>query len=225
MEQLNIKEIADIISKKGSLKSHIYDQTVEILKLFKETAKEIISELQSNMNPKAPIVLNYKDRSDFEFEIKFAGDVLIFMMHSNVFEFSKYHNIMNIPYVKNNSENSYCGVINIYNFLSDSLKYNRLNDLGYMIGRVFVNHEKHYYIEGKREIAMIYNDFSKSIIDKNSVRQIILSSIFYTINFDLLTPPYEQVKIVTVDEIQTSIDNMKMKTAKRLGFTFQADES
>ena len=81
MEQLNIKEIADIISK-GSLKSHIYDQTVEILKLFKETAKEIISELQSNMNPKAPIVLNYKDRSDFEFEIKFAGDVLIFMMHS-----------------------------------------------------------------------------------------------------------------------------------------------
>ena len=72
---------------------------------------------------------------------------------------------------------------------------------------------------------MIYNDFSKSIIDKNSVRQIILSSILYTINFDLLTPPYEQVKIVTVDEIQTSIDNMKMKTAKRLGFTFQADES
>jgi hypothetical protein len=224
MEQLNTKEIADIISQKGNLKDHIYNQTLDVLKLFKSTAQEIIEELQKEMNTDNSIILNYKDRGDFEFEIKFAGDILIFMMHSNVFEFSKYHDIMNIPYVKKHPYNSYCGVINIYNFLADSFKYNRVNDLGYMIGRVFINREKHYFIEGKREIAMIYNDFSKSLINKDSIRQILLASILYTINFDLLTPPYEEVKIVSVDEIQTNIDNMKMKTAKRLGFTFRADD-
>ena len=47
--------------------------------------------------------------------------------------------------------------------------------------------------------------------------------MLYTINFDLLTPPYDSVKEVSVYEMQTTLDNMKIKTGKRLGFRFQAD--
>ncbi|HAH59765.1 MAG TPA: hypothetical protein DCL86_16620, partial [Bacteroidales bacterium] len=61
------------------------------------------------------------------------------------------------------------------------------------------------------------------VIGPETIRQIIESAMLYTINFDLLSPPYDQVKLVTVSEMQNSIDNMKITTGKRLGFRFQAD--
>jgi hypothetical protein len=45
----------------------------------------------------------------------------------------------------------------------------------------------------------------------------------FTINFDLLTPPYQAVQQISVYDIRTTIDNMQLKTGKRLGFKFQAD--
>lgn len=224
-EKCKIEDIAKIIHRKGNLKLDVYENTRETMSLLKSEAQKIIEELSKiTIQSRHMIPLEYKDKSDFEFEIKFAGDILIFMMHTNVFEFSRYHEIMKTPYIKKDNDRSYCGIINIYNFLADSFKYNRINDSGYMIGRLFVNKESHYYIEGKREIAMIYNDFSKSRITPDSVRQILLSSILYTINFDLLTPPYDEVKIVSVYEMQETIENMRIKTGKRLGFKFQADQ-
>ena len=114
-------------------------------------------------------------------------------------------------------------MITIFNFLADSFKYHRTNDIGYLIGRVFINNESHYFLEGKREIGLLYNNFPTSIISKSAVRQIIESAMMYTINFDLLTPPYENMKEVSVSEMQYTIDNMPIKTGKRLGFRFYAD--
>ncbi|MCK7539616.1 MAG: hypothetical protein MZV63_56250 [Marinilabiliales bacterium] len=49
--------------------------------------------------------------------------------------------------------------------------------------------------------------------------------MLYTINFDLLTPDFNDVKEVTVAEMQDNIDRMKMRTGKRLGYKFQADKA
>jgi hypothetical protein len=81
----------------------------------------------------------------------------------------------------------------------------------------------HYFIEGKREIGFLYQNFANAIMDEHAARNIIKSAIKYALNFDLLTPPYNEVKILSVYEIQTTLDNMKIKTGKRLGFKFQAD--
>ena len=144
-------------------------------------------------------------------------------MHSNIFEFSRDHEVMKTSYLMNNHELSYCVMIMIFNFLADSFKYNRINDSGYLIGRVFINNQQHYFLEGKKEIGLVYNNFASNVLDKKAVDQIIRSAIQYTINFDLLTPPYENMKEVTVAEMQTEIDLIKLKTGKRLGFRFQAD--
>ena len=114
-------------------------------------------------------------------------------------------------------------MIHIYNFLADSFAYQRDNDLGYMIGRVFVNYEKHYFIEGKRELGMLYTNFNTSVINSDTVQGIIESAIEYTTNFDLLTPPYDEVKLVSVGEMRTNFDKKSLVTGKRLGFRFQAD--
>jgi hypothetical protein len=145
-------------------------------------------------------------------------------MHSNVFEFSRDHVVQKTPYVKEDNERSYCGVITIYNFLSDSFKYNRINDIGYLIGRMFINKDKSYFIEGKRELGMLFSNFGQNQFDKEAATSLVESAILYTINFDLLTPPYSAQKEVSVREMKSFMESSALKTGKRLGFRFQADE-
>jgi hypothetical protein len=208
---------------KGLLKQRVYSNTFESFQLFKSEILKLKEEYAEN--PKShQIAFEFTDRGNFEFELKFAGDVLVFLMHTNVFEIPRQHELMRTNYIRNDKNRSYCGTIHIYNFLADSFKYERENDLGYLIGRIFINHEKHFYIEGKNEIGMIYNNFEKSVLDESSARQIVTSAMEYTINFDLLIPPFDAVKMVSVLDIQKHTQSMSMRTAKRLGYKFQADE-
>ena len=222
---MELKEsLKNLVFKKGELKSAVSATTKEAFEMFRAQAHETIRLLDiANKEQNKNLKFIFTDRGDFEFEIRFADDILIFSLHSNVFEFSRDHQIMKTPYIKEDPERSYCGIIHIYNFLADSFDYNRDNDLGYLIGRVFINKEKHYIIEGKREIGMIHNNFTNSLRDTNNIQNIIESAIEYTCNFDLLTPSYDEAKVVSVGEMRNSFNKKSIVTAKRLGFRFQAD--
>ena len=114
-------------------------------------------------------------------------------------------------------------MIQIYNFLSDSIKYHRHNDLGYLIGRIFINKEGHFFVEGKRQLAFLYNEFKDQIITKQQVMNIIESAILYSLSFDLLTPPYEEVQVISLMEKIQQSGVMAQKTGKRVGFKFSSD--
>jgi hypothetical protein len=218
------KELFEALVKKGNLKQLVYRNTYQTLSLIKKGMEELAKKyaaLGTEESKKIPF--EYRDRSEFEAELKFAGDTLVFMMHTNIFEFSRDHEVMTTTYISEDKERSYCGIINIYNFLSDSFKYNRLNDSGYLIGRIFINKDMHYFVEGKREIGFLYKTFGSAIVNEDNICEILESAIYYTLNFDVLTPPYDEVKEVTVQEFSAAVDSMQIKTAKRLGFKFQAD--
>ncbi|MBQ6046552.1 MAG: hypothetical protein IJL38_02865 [Bacteroidales bacterium] len=219
------ENLKKLVFNKGHLKKEVYHATTDAFKLFRDTTSQmtILFQQQKQENPANKIDFQFNDRGDFEFEMRFAGDILLFMMHTNVFEFSRDHQVMKTPYIKEDPKRSYCGVIHIYNFLADSILYQRDQDLGYLIGRVFVNAEKHYFIEGKRELGMLYNNFGTAQITPESVQAIVERAIEYTTNFDLLTPPYDEVKLVSVGEMRTTFDRKFIPTGKRLGFRFQAD--
>ncbi|MBG0781424.1 MAG: hypothetical protein H0S84_04060 [Bacteroidales bacterium] len=213
--------------QKSTLKQDIYANTFAALRLFKSVIEELTKDYLvkfESMKTHRNIAFENRYRGDFEIELKFGGDILLFLMHTNVFEFNRDHEIMRSPYIRQDKDRSYCGIINIYNFLSDSFKYNRFNDIGYLIGRVFINKENHYFIEGKRELGLLLNNFSKNELNREAAAKLIEAAITYTINFDLLTPPYETVKMVSVNEMKNTLDAISMKTGKRLGFHFQADK-
>lgn len=220
------RELFQALAGKAGLKQEVYHKTLQVFEDFK-TEAELLPSLFHTRNSRSrfPILFEYKDRGPFEFELKFGGDILIFMMHTNIFEFPRDHEVMRTPYVKEDIKRSYCGIIQIFNFLNDSFKYNRVNDLGYMIGRIFINREFHYFIEGKREIGLLYNNFNTSKITRTTIGSIIRSAMVYTINFDLLTPDFNNVKEVTMAEMQDTIDRMVIRTGKRLGYKFQADRA
>jgi hypothetical protein len=220
----NSKSLVKAIIEKSSLKQEVYLKTLDVFNVFKNECETFVrSNIAAVKKAPFPLLFEYSDRSKFEFQLKFGSDILIFFMHSNVFEIPRDHMMMKSSYIREDKNRSYCGIIHIFNFLADSFKYNRSNDIGYCIGRIFVNRENHYFTEGKREIGLLYNNFPNSNLDRKAIQTFLQSSILYTLNFDLLTPPYDNIKEVTVAEMQTTLDAMMIRTGKRLGFRFQAD--
>jgi len=219
--------LCNLLITKGELKQEVFNVTLETMQFFKDCAKNFEDYYRSKYaDEHDDISVLFTNKNQYQFQLKFAGDVLVFLMHSNIFEFSRDHEVMRTSYIKDDPERSYCGMIQIYNFLSDSLKYDRVNDLGYMIGRILINKEGHYYIEGKRELAQVLNNFSRNKITRDSVNEILESAITYTIKFDLLVPNYEEMKIISVNDMQQIEDqNMLLKTGKRLGFKFEQDKN
>lgn len=216
--------IIKTLKEKSVLKQDVYKQTLAAFHEIKSVIKEVVSDFKKQAAEiDKRIIIDFKDKGEFEIELRVAGDVLFFNMHTNIFEFDRSHQIWKTSYVKNDHSRSYCGMINIFNFLADSIKYNRTGDLGYLVGRIFVNKENHYFIEGKRQLGFLYNDFVNKTIDKEAVKAIIESTILYCLNFDLFTPPFDSVKEVSVSEILEASNSMQMKTGKRLGFRFQSD--
>lgn len=219
------KEILNKLSTKAVAKYEVFENTNRVLQELKAVAKTITNDTKTKMKAfNDKISIQYSDRGQFEAEMKFAADTLIMTMHTNVFEFPRLHNIMSTAYIKDDPTRSYCGIISFYNFLSDSFKYNRVNDVGYLVARIFINRESHFMVEGKRQIGMLYNNFVNEVIDQKALQKILETSILYCIDFDLLTPPYDNVKEVTVMEFQENSEMMRLKTGKRLGFQFQADQ-
>jgi hypothetical protein len=216
--------IFNTVKDKSVLKQDVFNNIILNFKILKQVLKEIGDDLSTRIESvDERVIVEYKNTGEFEAQLRVAGDVLIFHMHTNVFKFDSQNSLWNSSYFKENGNRGYCGLINIYNFLNDSIKYNRENDSGYMIGRLFVNSENHFMVEGKRQMGFLYNDIMNSVIDKDKMKAIIQSAVLYTLDFDLFIPPYDEVKEVSVFDIQQLSDKLKLKTAKRLGFQFTAD--
>ncbi len=226
----DIKNKQDItvnaLIEKGNLKQDVFRNTFESFNILKRQAQMFDERWKAEFAASNERVhVEFEEKNHHEFKLKFAGDMLVFLMHTNIFEFPRAHEIMKTSYIKENVNRSYCGIINIYNFLADSFKYNRVNDIGYLIGRIFINIDNHYLIEGKREIGLIANNFAKNVFDEDTASNILDSGMKYCIDFDLLTPPYENMKEITVlDILQTEFQATTISTAKRMGFRFQADK-
>ena len=218
---MDCSEIGKLIEEKTELNNLVSENTHQAFEIFKAKAKEITLEFNNSF----PITNSkFENMGDFEFKFSFGSDTLVFLQHTNIFEFPRLHDVMKMPYIKEDKTRSYCGMINIYNFLSGSFEYDRDFDIGYMIGRVFINKENHYFIEGKREVGLLYTSFYKAIINEESISNIIKSSMEYVNNFDLLTPPFDQVKFSTIGEIKSNQATKKQITGKRLGFEFKQDK-
>ncbi|HOI33273.1 MAG TPA: hypothetical protein PLC47_10930, partial [Bacteroidales bacterium] len=173
-------ELFKTLISKSTLKQDVYANTFAGLRLFKSVIEELTKDYLvkfETMKTHRNITFENRYRGDFEIELKFGGDILLFLMHTNVFEFNRDHEIMRTPYIREDRERSYCGIINIYNFLSDSFKYNRYNDIGYLIGRVFINKENHYFIDGKRELGLLLNNFSKNELNRASATDLVEAAI------------------------------------------------
>ncbi len=220
-----MNDILQRFRTKSVLKQTVYQNTVQVFNELKSVAKDFAAETQKMLkkNNLSKIPVEFKNKGEFEAELTFAGDTLFFTMHTNVFEFPREHSIMRSSYVKDDEDRAYCGIIYVYNFLADSLRYNRENDVGYLVARIFINKEFHFVVEGKRQSEYLSNTFVQESIDYPILRHILETSVLYCLEFDLLLQPYDMQKEISVSQIKEYSSSIRISTGKRLGFRFQAD--
>jgi hypothetical protein len=217
--------IVDTLKNKSVLKIKVFDNTAEAFILVKEILKNLSREVNLKLSDvDQRIRMEYTDRSTFDAQLRVAADMLLFSMHSNIFQFDRDHPAWKTAYIQKNKYNAYSGIINIYNFLADSFKYSRLDDLGYLIARIFINHENQYFVEGKRQMGMLFTNYGNEEFSKESLQTIVYTAINYSLEFDLLVPPYDTIKIASVGQAESKIQHSRLITGKRLGFLFNSDD-
>lgn len=217
-------QITTTLLAKSAMKQDVYRLTYDLLSNMKEALQAIAADLEKDVSGKDPrLVFTFTDKGEWACELRVAGDTLLFHMHTNIFRLDQSHSLWRTSYLSEEELRGFFGVINIYNFLTDSFKYNRERDLGYLVARLFLNKENHFMVQGKRQMGFLYNDLANDRMDPVRLKEVLHSLVNYVLEFDLLAPPYDQVQQVTVSEMNELNANVHISTGKRLGFRFQAD--
>ena len=213
------EQILKLLKDKSVMKQDVFKNTMATFDLLKQA----ISDIAQNLKQETEVIdkrigVTVTETNNYVTQLKVAGDMLEFFMHTNVFQFDKSHVMFKTGYVKQNEYNSYCGIINVYNFLADSFKYNRSEDLGYLVCRIFINRDMRFFIEAKGMMGSKYASFSDAPINKEQLLEVINDLIIYVISFDLFTPPFDAVKQVSVGEMQEKVSSINLRIGKRLGY-------
>lgn len=217
----HIDKIVGALKSKACVKQDIYHNTLAVfgrMKSIAEALTDVLSAQFEGIDKKVQI--SYREVNEFEFHLKFSGDLLMFTMHSNVTTFGKDHVLFKSPYIQEDPNRGYFGQIMVYNFMADSLKYNRLNDPGYLIARMMLNLDGHFYVEGVRQMTFLYPDISLNMITDEIMRNFIESAMLLAIAQDLYLPRYQDVQIVPLGK---KIQNQMVHGGNKVGFQMNAD--
>lgn len=218
MAKTRIEEIVELMQGKAVAKQEAYNATMEVMTEF----KKVMRGYEQNLNNQIKgldknLEVKFTDIGDFESHMKFSGDTVVFMMHTNIFDFESTHTINKTKYVQEDPLREYCGLIQVYNFLSDSLKYNRMGDMGSLVTRLFVNKDKHFFMDGNRPFSFLYNDFENMVMGEKHINAILEDIMLHSLKLDLIAPPFDMFNVITVEQKNFHSYNSGFSTP-RLGF-------
>lgn len=217
----SVSDIAQLLSTKAQLKQELFQKGKEWIKNWHEVGHHLVKELQKQQTGNVPI--SYKKQSDYTFQLEIAGDTLMVDMHTNVFKFDPGHRVWKGAYLKKDEKRGYCMVFSIYNFLSDSFRFQRLSDIGELVGRVFVNHEGDFFTEGVRDFSMVQPIFCEgSKWNNDLMKQLLCEALHHSIHYDLFVPQKNNVERLQVNQVLNQVALEKRMTGKRLGFNYKA---
>ncbi len=218
-------KIIELLKSKASVKQDVFAHGKIAFSQFKESAKNLIDQLAAAYNKIDPRVkLVFEDISEQEFRLVIGGDILIFHMHTNVFQYDKTHYYWKQSYFQEDPSRAYGIMFRVYNFLADSVTYNRDNDLGFLIARIFVNKENHFVLESKLRLGSHYPYLKSQLFTSDLQYSIMVCLINYSMEFELSVPQYSNVQTVSIAEIIDFNNEIKTQTSKKLGFKFGTDK-
>ncbi len=170
------------------------------------------------------VVVGFERRARHVGVLTVDSDVLVFVQLTDVFQFDRGHEAVKSEYVQGDLSRAFVGTIHVYDFLSDSFRYDRDEDGGFLVARVFVNAESAFFVEGKRQRNMGVGQYGKGVLGRESWRRIAETALKYAVEENPLVPPYEMVMQTDLATMKGYIMTSRIKTAKRMGFGFRADD-
>ncbi len=213
--------ILELLNEKAVVKQEVARSGEEQFVALKAIVKDIADTLESEICKLHDSVhLKFEDKNEYEFALYFGGDVLLFSRHSNVFTFEANHQIWKMGYVRENKSRAYFSMINIYNFMADSFRFRRGGDKGVLLGRVFINREGHFFVEGKRQLGFLFNDLAHQTCNQESLQKIVEAALIYALEYDLTAPQYREVLTVSVKQVLDQSMHLEQVTSKKVGLGY-----
>jgi hypothetical protein len=96
-----------------------------------------------------------------------------------------------------------------------------LNDPGYLIARVLINKERHFYVEGSGQLNFLFQDLDQNLISNDWLRLIIEKSMSEAIDKDLIGAKYPEIRSITLK--QKLNQNLVAVRGEKIGFQINSD--
>lgn len=211
-----IRFIKHLLESKSNAKQTAYKHIQRAFSVLSDESRSVVAELKRRAHPTdKDVTVEFNGTNNKEFEVKLAGDMLIFVMNTNIVTLDESHPILKEEYILENEVNRYFGQIMVYNFMAESLKYHRNNDPGYLLARLMVNHENRFFIEGERELES-FNRISEHTITEGDLRLFVKIVLKMAIENDLVAPPFREVKSITLNQKRNH--SFELGGAQKIGF-------
>ena len=209
-------DILRVLATKSSNKQLVHRRTLAAFADLKALLRDTASELNSQICAiDQSVVVEFVDRGDYEVEIRFSGDSLIFQVHTNAFALPDDHPLRKTDYVKVSENRAYFGLIHAYNFLSDSFRMRRMNDTGMLLSRLFVNGEGHYMSEGLGRLGM---PLTETELTKIVLQSWVEHAMLQAMDMDLVVSTFQEIHEISVIELEGIREELRQRTSKRLGY-------
>ena len=211
-----IRFIKYLLESKSTAKQTAYKHICRAFSVLEIESRSVVEELKRRANPSdKDVTVEFNPVNAQEFDVKLAGDMLIFVQGTNIVTLEESHPILKEEYILQNEVNRYFGQIMVYNFMAESLKYNRTNDPGYLLARLMINHENRFFIEGEKELEP-YNGISEQPISDDDLRTLVKIVLKMAIENDLVAPAFTEVKAITLN--QKRDHTLELGGAQKIGF-------
>lgn len=215
-QQDPLNHIRQLLESKSTAKQITYKNLLTAFSILGKESERIIDELKTASPADTDVTVDFTWINEHEFHVKLAGDLLVFVLHTNVVTFDEEHGVMKTTYIREKEINRYFGQIMIYNFMSDSLKFNRMNDPGYLIARLLINHEGRFLVEGDGQLGFLFNSISTQPIRESDLNTLVKLSLTAAIENDLMAPPFPQVRFITLFQKQEK--TQELGAGQKIGF-------
>ena len=210
-----INFIKHLLESKSTAKQTAYKHVSKAFSVLLDESKAVVEDLKQRVkSTDKDVTVEFTGINAFEFDVKLAGDMLMFVMGTNIVTLEESHPIMDEAYIRENDVNRYFGQIMVYNFMAESLKYNRSHDPGYLLARLMVNHENRFFIEGDKELE-VYNRISQNALSEDDLQRMVRIVLKMAIENDLVAPPFTEVKSITLNQKR---DHIMELGGEKIGF-------
>lgn len=215
--------VSNIVSKlqtTSKLKYNLFESTESLFKELESICGDLSLEITKENKEGKPIPIKVEKINDYEFIFRIGGDVLIFILQSNIVRLPDDTYLSKSKYLKEDVSLRYFGQILIYNFLSDTLTFGRLDDPGYLIGRILLNRENKFFLEGDRKIVFNFPELKENPVSKEKMRDLVEQLIESALENDLLAPSFQDIMLITYH--QKIEHTSSMGNPQKIGFDFFA---
>lgn len=211
-----INKILNKLQTTSKLKYNLFGQTEKLFRQLEEICHILAKEIHEANQSDQPVPLKTERINDFEFIFRIGGDILVFILQSNIVKLPDDTYLSKSKYLKEDNTLKYFGQILIYNFIADTITYGRLDDPGYLVGRILLNRENKFFLEGDRKIVYSFPELKENPVTFDKMRSLIEQLVESALENDLLAPAFQDLMIITYH--QKLEHTSSMGNPKKIGF-------